>query len=110
MQAAAIAAWNDDAHVAERRDIFARKRAVLRKPFEAAGHRVAASTAGLYLWIEVGDDLAMTGRLLEAGVVVSPGRAFGPGGEGYIRLALVPAIDECEHAAEVVATCLQTGD
>jgi acetylornithine aminotransferase len=110
VQAAAVAAWSDDAHVAERREVFARKRAILRKPFETAGHRVAASTAGLYLWIEVGDDLAVTARLLDAGVVVSPGRAFGPGGEGYIRLALVPAIDECEHAAEVVATCLQTGN
>jgi acetylornithine aminotransferase len=110
VQAAAIAAWSDDDHVAERRAVFARKRAILRRPFEELGSRIVASTAGLYLWIDVGDDVAVTSRLLDSGVVVSPGRAFGPGGEGYIRLALVPTLDECEAATEVVRECLQTAN
>ncbi len=107
VQAAAVAAWSDDAHAAERRDIFAAKRAVLRKAFESVGHRVVASQAGLYLWVDVGDDVAVSAKLLQDGVVVSPGRAFGPGGEGYLRLALVPALEECEAAVEVVQECLQ---
>ena len=37
VQAAAVAAWSDDEHAAERRDIFAAKRAVLRRAFDAAG-------------------------------------------------------------------------
>ena len=77
---------------------------------EELGHRIVASTAGLYLWIEVGDDVAVTSRLLDAGVVVSPGRVFGPGGEGYVRLALVPTLDECEAATEVVRQCLRTAN
>ena len=48
----------------------------------------------------------MTTRLLERGVVVSPGRAFGAGGEGYIRLALVPSPEECKQAVEVLEECL----
>lgn len=106
VQAAAVAAWSDDAHAAERREIFAAKRTVLRKAFADLGHPTVASEAGLYLWIEVDDDLEMTDRLLAGGVVVSPGRFFGSGGEGYLRLALVPALAECEAAAEVVRTCL----
>ncbi|MFO7549680.1 MAG: aminotransferase class I/II-fold pyridoxal phosphate-dependent enzyme [Acidimicrobiia bacterium] len=105
-QAAAIAAWSDDIHVAERRQIFRAKRAVLRRGFEAMGLEVVASGAGLYLWVRVGDDVAVTERLLEGGVVVSPGRAFGPGGEGFIRLALVPTLDECDAAVEAVRACL----
>ncbi len=105
-QKAAAAAWADDVHVAERRRIFADKRAILRGVFAAAGYRVAASTAGLYLWVEVEDDLEMTTRLLDRGVVVSPGRAFGAGGEGYIRLALVPSPEECKQAVEVLEECL----
>lgn len=105
-QAAAIAAWSDDEHVEERRRIFAAKRAVLRRVFEDLGMDVVASEAGLYLWVRVGDDLAVTERLLSDGVVVSPGRAFGPGGEGFIRLALVPGVEECVEAAEVVRRCL----
>ncbi len=106
VQAAAVAAWSDDAHVAERRRIFAAKRAVLRAAFERLGYRVVASNAGLYLWVEVGDDRAVAGRLLDGGVLVSPGSAFGPGGEGFIRLALVPTLEESEHAVEVLTTCL----
>ena len=106
VQAAAAAAWADDEHAAVRRDIFAAKRAVLRPAFEKLGMKVVASKAGLYLWIRVEDDLATTDLLLESGVVVSPGRFFGPGGEGYLRLALVPTLEECEQAVEVLVQCL----
>ncbi|GBD85455.1 LL-diaminopimelate aminotransferase [bacterium BMS3Abin02] len=106
VQVAAIAAWSDDAHVAVRRAVFSEKRAVLRKAFEDFGYRVAASEGALYLWVEVGDDAAVAKRLLEYGVVVSPGRAFGAGGEGYIRLALVPTVEECGAAVEVLRSCL----
>ncbi len=58
------------------------------------------------MWIEVGDDVAIADRLLAAGVVVSPGRIFGPGGEGFVRLALVPTVEECEAATEVLEACL----
>lgn len=105
-QAAAVAAWSDDDHVAERRRIFASKRAVLRRAFDDLGLPVVGSTAGLYVWVRVGDDLVVSRRLLEAGIVVSPGRSFGPGGEGYVRLALVPTLAECEEAAAALSTAL----
>lgn len=108
VQAAAVAAWSDDEHTARRREVFARKRAILRRAFEDIGYRVVCSRAGLYLWVQVGDDASTTLRLLERGVVVSPGSAFGPGGEGYLRLALVPTIEECERAVEVLQSCLST--
>jgi succinyldiaminopimelate transaminase len=106
VQEAAAAAWADDAHAAERREIFAAKRRVLRDGFEAAGLEVVGSRAGLYLWVKVDDDMDATKRLLADGVVVSPGRAFGPGGEGYVRLALVPTVEDCSEAVEVVTRCL----
>ena len=106
VQTAAAAAWSDDAHPAIRRKIFSEKRAVLRRAFEDLGYTVAASEGALYLWVEVGDDAAAARRLLDFGVVVSPGRAFGAGGEGYIRLALVPTVQACESAVEVLRSCL----
>jgi succinyldiaminopimelate transaminase len=102
VQSAAAAAWTDDSHAAERRAIFSEKRRLLAKAFDAAGLSVVASTAGLYLWVAVEDDLATTDLLLDNGVVVTPGRFFGAGGEGFIRLALVPTVDECRHAADVL--------
>lgn len=107
-QAAAAAAWSDDVHAADRRAIFTAKRRILRDAFEAAGLAVVGSDAGLYVWLEVDDDVAAAERLLEAGIVVSPGRAFGPGGEGHLRLALVPTVDECEVAAAQVVAVLAT--
>jgi succinyldiaminopimelate transaminase len=108
IQRMAIAAWGDDVHAKERRDIFAAKREVLRQGFEPLGYEVVGSQAGLYLWIKVDDDMAMMDRLIQDGVVVSAGRFFGPGGEGYIRLALVPTLEDCAEAAEVVRTCLSS--
>ena len=106
VQTAAAAAWAEDGHAAARREIFAAKRAVLRTAFDKVGMRVVASNAGLYMWVETDDDLATTDRLLDAGVVVSPGRFFGTGGEGHLRLALVPSLEECEQAVEVLVQCL----
>jgi succinyldiaminopimelate transaminase len=106
VQAAAAAAWSDDAHAVERRALFAAKRARLRRPFDELGYEVVGSRAGIYLWVVVEDDVALTERLLDAGVVVSPGRIFGPGGEGYLRLALVPTLEETEQAVEVLKACL----
>jgi aspartate/methionine/tyrosine aminotransferase len=105
-QAAAAAAWSDDDHVARRREVFAAKRAILRVTFEKLGYGVVASRAGIYLWVFVRDDLKVSERLLDRGVLVSPGRIFGEGGEGYIRLALVPTLDECEEAAKAIYRCL----
>lgn len=105
-QAAAIAAWSDDRHVARRREVFKRKREILTEGFADLGYPTVASRAGLYVWLKVNDDLEIAARLLEHGVVVSPGRVFGRGGEGYIRLAMVPTVDECEEAVEVVRNCL----
>jgi succinyldiaminopimelate transaminase len=107
VQAAAAAAWADDDHAAERRAIFAAKRAVLRAPFEEHGFEIVGSRAGLYLWVDIrGDEMAAAKRLLQDGVVVSPGSAFGKGGEGFLRFALVPTLEECGDAAEVLRSCL----
>ena len=100
VQDAATAAWSDDEHVEERRRIFDEKRSLFKSFFKRADLRFLPSDAGLYLWVTVPDDEGYALRLLEEGVVVAPGRSFGPGGEGYIRIALVPGLKECKRALE----------
>ena len=102
---AATAAWNDDEHVRARNRVFAKKRALFASFFEQAGFRWTPTNASLYLWAEVpkrygGDDETYALRLLEEGILVAPGSSFGPGGEGYFRVALVPTLAECERAIE----------
>ncbi|WP_232288288.1 succinyldiaminopimelate transaminase [Anaeromyxobacter sp. K] len=98
--AAATAAWSDDAHAAGRREIFRRKRDRFLRFFAEKGLAVDASDATLYLWVRVPEGHTSSSyalRLLDAGIVVAPGIAFGAG-EGYVRVALVPTLEECEEA------------
>jgi LL-diaminopimelate aminotransferase len=105
VQDAATAAWSDDAHVEERRRVFGEKRALFTRFFERVGLDYLPTDASFYLWVAVpvafaGDDEAYAMRLLEEGIVVAPGRSFGAGGEGYVRVALVPGLEECGRAIE----------
>jgi LL-diaminopimelate aminotransferase len=102
VQDAAIAAWNDDEHVEERRRIFGEKRELFKDFFERVGLEYLPTDASFYLWVSVpgGDDEAYALSLLEDGIIVAPGRSFGPGGEGHLRVALVPGLDDCRRAIE----------
>ena len=103
VNAASIVAWDDDAHVAERRALFAAKKAVMMDFFREVGIEVVGSEATIYLWIRTPagfTDEAYALRLLDAGIVATPGPMFavGGGGKGFLRLALVPNVAQC-HAA-----------
>lgn len=96
----AAAAWADDAHAAERREIFRRKRDRFLRFFRERGLDAGEAEATLYLWVKVpaGETSGSYAlKLLEEGIVVAPGTAFGAG-EGYIRVALVPTLEESEAA------------
>ena len=105
VQDAATAAWNDDEHVERRRRIFDEKRTLFTRFFGRIGLKYLPTDASFYLWVAVpgafaGDDEAYAMRLLEEGIVVAPGRSFGIGGGGYVRVALVPGLEECGRAIE----------
>jgi succinyldiaminopimelate transaminase len=103
VQRASVAAWSDDAHVDDVRAVYRRKRDVLLPALEATGLRLAGSTATFYLWMDVGGSSEeYSRRLLERGIVSTPGSFFGPAGEGYVRFALVPTLEECERAAAIL--------
>ena len=104
VQRASVAAWSDDAHVDDVRDLYRRKRDVLLPALEASGLRLAGSEATFYLWLDVGGSAEeYARRLLERGIVCTPGSFFGPAGDGYVRFALVPTLEQCQRAAEVLA-------
>jgi succinyldiaminopimelate transaminase len=105
VQDAAIAAWDDDGHADERRRNFGKKRALFADFFRRARLDFLPTDASFYLWITVpapfaGDDEAYALRLMEEGIIVAPGCSFGPGGAGYVRVALVPGIEACRRAIE----------
>jgi acetylornithine aminotransferase len=105
VQRASVAAWGDEEHVAETRGRYARKRAIVLPALRAAGLEPAGGDASFFLWMRVpgGDDEAYALELLDRGVVVAPGSWLGAGGEGHVRVALVPTVEQCERAAEILA-------
>jgi succinyldiaminopimelate transaminase len=109
VQRASVVAWNDEEHVERTRATYRRKREALLPTLERKRIRVAGSRATMFLWLEVpgGDSSeAFAAALLEHGLIVSPGTFFGPAGEGYWRMALVPTEKECKRAAEILEEVL----
>lgn len=108
VQAASIAAWNDEAHVVANRQMYRDKFAAVT-PMLAEVLDVRLPDAGFYLWAAVpgGEDAAFARDLLaQYNVTVLPGsylarevQGVNPGA-GRIRMALVAETAECVEAAQ----------
>ncbi|MFO1273562.1 MAG: succinyldiaminopimelate transaminase [Rubrivivax sp.] len=107
VQAASIAAWNDEAHVVANRELYRRKFAAVTPVLQQA-LEVALPDAGFYLWARVpgGDDIRYGRELLaQYNVAVLPGSLLARGsgaanpGAGRVRMALVAEVEECLEAA-----------
>jgi len=114
VQAASIAAWDDEAHVVANRTLYREKFAAVT-PLLAEVMDVRLPDAGFYLWAAVpgGDDVGFARDLLaQYNVTVLPGsylarnghhigdaKGFNPGA-GRIRMALVAETAECLEAAQ----------
>ena len=98
-----------------RRDVavFRARRDALVEALAAAGWMVPRPRASMYLWARLPhteDDLGFCVELVRrAGVALAPGRAFGPGGRGYVRFALVQPPEVLREAAARVAAALVGG-
>jgi succinyldiaminopimelate transaminase len=102
VQLASIVAWDDEAHVAEVRARYREKRDLLWPALQDAGFANAGGDGTFFLWLRTpgGEDAeACAVRLLEHGLVCSPGSFFGAGGAGHVRFALVPTPEACAAAA-----------
>lgn len=99
MQAAAIAALNDDAHVDEQKARYRDRRVVLGAALEEAGFSIEHSQGSIYLWATRSEPCRQTVDFLaERGILVAPGDFYGQAGENFVRFALT-APDEMIAAA-----------
>jgi succinyldiaminopimelate transaminase len=99
VQAAMVAALDDDAHEREQRERYAQRRAALLPALQLAGLTVDDSEAGLYLWATRGEPCRDTvAWLAQRGILVAPGEFYGPRGSQHVRVALT-ATDERIAAA-----------
>jgi len=110
IQDAAITALSDEMHVKKLRELYKRKRDIIADAFVGAGLKECRSDATIYIWQRVPEgmtSLAFAEKLLnpKIAVVTTPGNWIsektpdGNPGEGFVRLALVPSVDDCKSAA-----------
>ena len=115
VQAASIAAWNDEEHVIQNRQLYRDKFAAVTQIL-APALEFPKPEASFYLWPKTPiDDVTFSRSLFNAQhITVLPGQymsrisnASNPG-ENRIRLALVADITECIQAAERIARHVRT--
>ncbi len=104
VQAAMIAALDDDAHVAAQRSRYAARRSALWPALEAAGFAIEHSQAGLYLWATRDEDCwASVKWLADRGILVAPGSFYGAAGARHVRVALTASDERVAAAAARLA-------
>ena len=105
VQAAAVIALGDDAHVEAQRARYLRRMKRLRELLTVCGYEVALPAGSFYLWVPApdGDSWAAARDLARrAGIVVSPGEFYGPRATAWFRVAAVQPDDRIELAASRV--------
>ncbi|MFN8176127.1 MAG: LL-diaminopimelate aminotransferase [Solirubrobacteraceae bacterium] len=94
-----------DARIAEMNAVYERRRDLVCDALRAAGVEVTPPKGTIYVWAPVpggfGSSAAYCEHVLErAGVVISPGGAYGPNGEGFFRISLTTPDDRLAEAVE----------
>jgi succinyldiaminopimelate transaminase len=108
MQAAAVAALADDAHVQAQRERYAERRALALDALAPLGLTHDGGPCSFYLWLrhddgaddgwEIAADLAQ-----RAGLLVAPGDLYGAAGADHVRVALVQPRERFELAFDRLA-------
>lgn len=91
-------------------DIYARRRDMVMEALDKIGLQARTPKATIYVWVKVPDGYTSasfaTHVLNQAGVVISPGNAYGPSGEGYIRICLSVKDDRLSEALDRIKNSL----
>jgi aspartate/methionine/tyrosine aminotransferase len=102
VQKAGVVALGDQGHVEAQRDLYRIRLERAARILCDIGLPAYMPQGGFYLWVAVpgGDEWAWTAEIADrAGVLVSPGSFYGPGGAGYVRLAMVSQLDDLDLMA-----------
>jgi aminotransferase len=112
-QKAALAAWTDEAESAReshRRTFRERRDHLLARVREDLGLSAVEPEGAFYMMLDVrrhGGSLEVTEKLLERGVITVPGAAFGPEGEGYLRVSFCADLDTLSEGVRRMKEALE---
>lgn len=99
VQHAAIAAYQDAAHVQEQKARYHSRRAALRGALTKAGFDIRHSEAGLYLWATQDKDCwESVSQLADLGILVTPGAFYGDKAQKFVRVAMTATDEAVDNA------------
>jgi aminotransferase len=98
----------DQSDVAERREIYARRRDRLIGRLRGAGAEIAVPEGTFYAWWRLPAGLTVARLVEEARVGLAPGEGFGARGQGWARLSLAVPDEDVDEAADRLAGVLAT--
>lgn len=109
-QAAIAAVTGDQSCVAETRKAYELRRDLLCDGFASIGWPMEKPAATMFIWAKIPEQFSSSEAFVlelaeQSGVIVTPGSAFGPSGEGYVRLAMVQDEDGIRRAVQAVDRC-----
>lgn len=106
-EAAITAITGDQSCVAETRAAYEKRRDVLCDGLKEIGWDMEKPEATMFVWARIPDGYESSEEFAmdlveKTGVLVTPGSAFGPSGEGHVRMALVQEENELLQVVEVI--------
>jgi len=114
VQQATVAALTEaESFPREMSEVYRRRRDLVSDALAAIGLHVEPPRATPYFWVRVPEGYTSESFaelvLEQAAVVVSPGPAYGPSGEGFFRISLTVPDDRLQEAVRRIETSLQAG-
>jgi succinyldiaminopimelate transaminase len=103
VQAAAVVALADDAHVDEQRERYRRRLELMVQALRDFGVPCDVPAGAFYVWAQApsGDGWDLVRQLAErGGALIAPGDFYGPTATGYIRVAVVQPDDRIALVAD----------
>ncbi|MDW5562269.1 MAG: aminotransferase class I/II-fold pyridoxal phosphate-dependent enzyme [Methanomassiliicoccus sp.] len=87
--------------------VYQERRDVMVRGLRNLGFDIKLPKGTFYLFFNVGgSSIEFANRMLEAGIVVTPGIGFGENGEGFVRMALTQSVPRLEEALERMSKVL----
>jgi len=92
--------------IAKNIEIYEKRRNILVKGLNKIGWKTNLPKATFYVWTQIPEKYCMmscmefTKKLIDVGVIITPGTGFGKYGEGFVRFALTQPIERIKEALE----------
>ena len=87
--------------IADNMAVYAERRKVLVDGLKKLGYKVNMPKGSFYVWFDCGEDsFEFTKKMVDLGIIVTPGTGFGESAEGYIRMTVTEPVERIRLALE----------